>query len=231
MVIHGGRHKVRVPHSTNTKYLTIFPCSFSCRLAQELELDKMPTGTDERQNFNRIRTWLNCFSVDKSHAAQFGKMHMVSLDDQVVRNTVRVWYNTSPSVNAPYDIGLCAYADMLLLLAKFRDDVGFGDDLNQKYLEVSMPSRCCFMCPSIDTCCQGFDVVTHAINFDKDFDQLSTVWSASLHGDPNYDFCQSMYSCMTWHLSANIIKIGPIVRYRTHNFTLYVPSCSSEDSL
>ncbi|KAI0818535.1 hypothetical protein BC629DRAFT_1587894 [Irpex lacteus] len=152
------------------------------RLAQELELDKMPTGTDERQNFNRIRTWLNCFSVDKSHAAQFGKMHMVSLDDQVVRSAVRVWYSASPLVNAPYDIGLCSYSEMLLLLAKFRHEVGFRDDLNQKYLE-------------------GFDVVAHAIDFDRQFEELSIWWSATLNADPNYNFC-------------------PVIRYRTHNFTL-----------
>ncbi|KAI0093578.1 hypothetical protein BDY19DRAFT_260419 [Irpex rosettiformis] len=152
------------------------------RLAQELELDKMPTGDNERESFNRIRTWLNCFSVDKSHAAQFGKMHMVSLDDQVVRSAVRIWYKASPMVNAPYDIGLCAYSEMLLLLAKFRHEVGFRDDLNQKFLE-------------------GFDVVAHATAFDKHFDELSTWWSATLNADPNYNFC-------------------PIIRYRTHNFTL-----------
>jgi hypothetical protein len=99
----------------------------------------MPSGPDERENFNRIRTWLNCFSVDKAHAAQFGKMHMVSLDDQVIRKTLRTWYKSNPTLNAPYDSGLCAYTEMLLLLAKFRHATGFDNDLQQKYLEVCFP--------------------------------------------------------------------------------------------
>ena len=87
-------------------------------MAQELQLDQLPEGSDEQDNMNRVRTWINCFCVDGSHATQFGKMAMVKLDDYLIRTTARDWYK-SPS-NAPYDIGLCAYAELLLLMAQFR---------------------------------------------------------------------------------------------------------------
>lgn len=91
---------------------------FLRRLAQELQLDKPPTGLNEQNNLNCVRTWINCFCVDSSHATQFGKMAMVTLNDNLVRSTVRTWYKSPNS--APYDIGLCAYADLLLLMAQFR---------------------------------------------------------------------------------------------------------------
>ncbi|KAI0693284.1 hypothetical protein BC835DRAFT_1088575 [Cytidiella melzeri] len=160
------------------------------RLAQELELDKMPRGDDERENFNRIRTWMNCFSIDKSYAAQFGKMHMVSLDDHVVRSSVRTWYKMSPSVNTPYDIAICGHAEMLHLLAKFRHEVGFCDILKQRYIE-------------------GFDVVGQAIYFDKQFVDLSQWWYAALHADPNYNVCPVIrFRAHKFHLVSAYMRLS-----------------------
>ena len=85
---------------------------------------------------NRVRTWLNCFCVDSSQAAQCGKMSMVKSDDHLVRTSVRHWYK-SPD-NAPYDIGLCAYAEMLSLLSEFRKSTGLANELAQRLTEVSL---------------------------------------------------------------------------------------------
>ena len=92
------------------------------RLAQELQLDQTPEGPDQQLNSNVIRTWMNCFCVDGSHATQFGKMAMVKLDDYLCRNMARVWYKWPSS--GPYDIGLCGYAELLLLMARFRRACG-----------------------------------------------------------------------------------------------------------
>lgn len=67
-------------------------------------------------------------------------MNMVKLDDHFVRNNVRDWYKSLQ--NGPYDIGLCGYADMLLLLSKFRRTVGFSNELSQKFSEVRLGSFC-----------------------------------------------------------------------------------------
>lgn len=59
---------------------------------------------------------------------------MVKLDDYLVRTSVRSWYKSLD--NAPYDIGLCAYTEMLLLLAEFRKSTGFSNELSQRVAEV-----------------------------------------------------------------------------------------------
>lgn len=60
---------------------------------------------------------------------------MVDLDDYLVRTSVRSWYKSVES--APYDIALCAHAEMLLLLAEFRKSTGFSDELAQRFADVS----------------------------------------------------------------------------------------------
>ena len=104
-------------------------------MALEIGLDKPPTGPDIRENLNRTRTWINAFCVDGSHSTQFGKMPMVRLDDYLVRHNVRTWYMSLD--NAPYDIGLCAYAELLLHMMQYRETIGPWDSLADKYREVS----------------------------------------------------------------------------------------------
>lgn len=158
------------------------------RIAQEIGLDKCPTEASERESINRVRTWLNCYCVDASHAAQFGKMNMVKLDDHLVRNNVREWYKSIQS--GPYDIGLCGYADMLLVLSKFRMSVGFSNELSQKFSEVR--SSLFFHVRAIlHSYAQGFDVVSHSIQFDKYFADLSGYWQETLATDPNVCLCTS----------------------------------------
>ncbi|KAJ7452500.1 fungal-specific transcription factor domain-containing protein [Mycena galericulata] len=89
------------------------------RMAIELGLNQPPPAQcDERESLNRTRTWLNCFCVDASHAIQFGKMPMLGLDDYVAR-TSQDWYRSS-SLNGPFDVHLCAYVNIIQLMAKWR---------------------------------------------------------------------------------------------------------------
>jgi len=89
------------------------------RMAIELELNQPPPITcSERESLNRTRTWLNCYCVDGSHAIQFGKMPMLRLDDYLARHS-REWYKTS-SMNLPYDVHLCAYVHIIIIVAKWR---------------------------------------------------------------------------------------------------------------
>jgi len=89
------------------------------RMAIELELNQPPPSTcNERESLNRTRTWLNCYCVDGSHAIQFGKMPMLRLDDYLARHS-RQWYKSS-SMNLPFDVHLCAYVHIIIIVAKWR---------------------------------------------------------------------------------------------------------------
>ncbi|KAF8212315.1 hypothetical protein K438DRAFT_1566839 [Mycena galopus ATCC 62051] len=91
-------------------------------MAMELGLNQPPPPLcDERESLNRTRTWLNCYCVDASHAIQFGKMPMLELDDYIAR-TSRDWYQSS-SLNGPFDVHLCAYVHIILLMAEWRRNV------------------------------------------------------------------------------------------------------------
>ncbi|KJA20235.1 hypothetical protein HYPSUDRAFT_68639 [Hypholoma sublateritium FD-334 SS-4] len=105
------------------------------RMAIELELNQPPPPTcDEREALNRTRTWLNCFCVDGSHATQYGKLPMLSLDDYLARNS-REWYRSSP-LNTPYDIHLCAYVQILMQLAHWREYMKHEGDCSTKPQEI-----------------------------------------------------------------------------------------------
>ncbi|KAJ7740684.1 fungal-specific transcription factor domain-containing protein [Mycena maculata] len=89
------------------------------RMAIELGLNQPPPPLcDERESLNRTRTWLNCYCVDASHAIQFGKMPMLGLDDYVARSS-QDWYKSS-KLNGPFDVHLCAYVNIILLMAEWR---------------------------------------------------------------------------------------------------------------
>jgi transcriptional regulatory protein LEU3 len=89
-------------------------------MAMELGLNQPPPDPcDEREALNRTRTWLNCYCVDGSHAIQFGKMPMLPLDDYLAR-TSRNWYKSSP-INTPFDVHLCAYVQIILIMAQWRE--------------------------------------------------------------------------------------------------------------
>lgn len=94
-------------------------------MAIELELHRPPPLIyDERERLNRMRTWLNCYCVDGSHAIQFGKMPMLCLDDYLARHS-RGWYKSSP-MNLPYDVHLTAYVHIIIIVAKWRSAMAEG---------------------------------------------------------------------------------------------------------
>ena len=85
----------------------------------ELRLNQPPPeDLPERERLNRVRTWLNCYCVDGSHAIQFGKMPMLRLDDFLARSSSE-WYRSS-HMNLPLDVHLCAYVQILLIMAEWR---------------------------------------------------------------------------------------------------------------
>lgn len=87
-----------------------------------LELNQPPPSScDPREQLNRTRTWLNCYCVDGSHAIQFGKIPMLNMDDFIARNS-RSWYKSS-SLVTPYDVHLCGYVQMLMIMARWRTKV------------------------------------------------------------------------------------------------------------
>lgn len=95
----------------------------ACRLAQELNLGNVnpEPGMSEREHLNRIRTWLNCYCVDWSHATQFGKPAMISVDDFTARSC-REWYRSS-RCNLAIDVHLVAYVEMLRTMGHFKREM------------------------------------------------------------------------------------------------------------
>lgn len=91
-------------------------------MAMELKLNQPPPdGLPEREKLNRVRTWLNCYCADGSHAIQFGKMPMLRLDDYLARSST-LWYRSS-SLNSPLDVHLVAYVHILLIMAQWRTEI------------------------------------------------------------------------------------------------------------
>ncbi|KAK7043609.1 hypothetical protein VNI00_008220 [Paramarasmius palmivorus] len=107
------------------------------RMAIELELDQPPPpDCDERQALNRTRTWLNCYCVDGSHAIQFGKLPMLRLDGYLAR-TSQNWYRSS-LMNIAYDIHLCAYVQMIVIMARWRSLVADGGLKGDEIVSASL---------------------------------------------------------------------------------------------
>jgi len=92
-------------------------------LAQELNLGNTnpEPGMSEREHLNRIRTWLNCYCVDWSHATQFGKPAMISVDDFTARSC-REWYRSS-SYSLAIDVHLVAYVEILRTMGHFKKEM------------------------------------------------------------------------------------------------------------
>lgn len=161
-------------------------------MAIELELNQAPPpGCPEREALNRTRTWLNCYCVDGpharllaysliminisgSHAIQFGKMPMLRLDDYLARNSHQ-WYK-SP-MNSHFDVHLCAYVQLIILMAQWRSISGDGHALRQKYREVSTVFL--FLLVGKLTSIiheKGFDVPAAAIAMSDKLQQELNLW-------------------------------------------------------
>jgi transcriptional regulatory protein LEU3 len=90
-------------------------------MAIELGLNQPPPpDLDERQKLNRMRTWLNCFCADVSHSIQFGKIPIISAtDDYLALREPQTWWHRS-AMNLPYDVHLCAYVELIIIMATWR---------------------------------------------------------------------------------------------------------------
>ncbi|KZT28474.1 hypothetical protein NEOLEDRAFT_1058377 [Neolentinus lepideus HHB14362 ss-1] len=89
------------------------------RLALELRINQPQPTPPTPTSLNHTRTWLNAFCVDASHATQYGKLPMVRLQDDYVARHSADWWRCSER-NLDYDIHLCGYVDILLVMAEFR---------------------------------------------------------------------------------------------------------------
>ncbi|KAF8959024.1 hypothetical protein BDZ97DRAFT_1906286 [Flammula alnicola] len=113
---------------------------------------------DEREALNRTRTWLNCYCVDGSHAIQFGKVPMLRLDDYLARNS-REWYKSS-LMNTPFDVHLCAYVQILILMAKWREHIKEGPSKPNSQGELQ-------------------DVVTSALEMQETLSREMNIWAGA----------------------------------------------------
>ncbi|TFL07626.1 fungal-specific transcription factor domain-containing protein, partial [Pterulicium gracile] len=93
----------------------------ACRLAMELglylECNPHDPSISSDEQLDRMRTWLTCYCVDGSHSTQFGKMPMLRPDDYTARHSSN-WYKSS---QLSFDIHLCAYVQIIFLIAQWRE--------------------------------------------------------------------------------------------------------------
>jgi hypothetical protein len=103
------------------------------RVATELNLHLPVTNIPQeekpaRELLNRARLWLNCFDLDRSTGAQYGKPPTInSIDYQA--NHSQDWWRTSPHNMRNFDIHLCCYNHDLRTTANFISKI-YGDPEN-----------------------------------------------------------------------------------------------------
>lgn len=134
-------------------------CSFSSlsRVATELNLHLPVTTTPQeekpaREVLNRARLWLNCFDLDRSTGAQYGKPPTInSIDYQA--NHSQNWWRSSPYNMRNFDIHLCCYNHELRTTANFISKI-YDDPENPTGLnEVFILQRGHFLTEADNTVC------------------------------------------------------------------------------
>ncbi|KAF8198312.1 hypothetical protein K438DRAFT_1584084 [Mycena galopus ATCC 62051] len=115
------------------------------RIATDLNLHQVPNtkaakGNEkqERELLNRTRVWMICFNLDRSSATQYGKPPSIRAD-YVMRHGSDDWYKKSP-YNSVYDIHMCAYTALLLVVAGFHDEI-FSDPTSASGLNKHVDFR------------------------------------------------------------------------------------------
>ncbi|KAJ7302054.1 hypothetical protein DFH08DRAFT_919001 [Mycena albidolilacea] len=115
------------------------------RLATDLNLHQVPSSKalkgnerQERELLNRTRVWMICFNLDRSSATQYGKPPTIKAD-YVMRHGSDDWYKKSP-YNTTYDLHMCAYTALLLVVAGFHDDI-FSDPTSASGLNKHVDFR------------------------------------------------------------------------------------------
>jgi len=112
------------------------------RLATDLNLHQPPSvkpqsEKQEREILNKTRAWMNCCNLDRSMAAQFGKPSTIK--EHYILRHAKDWYRKS-KYNHPYDIGLCAYSELLRIVAEFHDQI-FSDPSSPTGLNKNVDFR------------------------------------------------------------------------------------------
>lgn len=106
------------------------------------------TAEQEREILNRTRTWMLCYNLDRSTAAQLGKP-MTIRDSYTIRHGGN-WYKSSKfGINSPFDVHLVGLTQLLGILSDFLDDVysdvdhptGLRENLDLKTAALDMDGR------------------------------------------------------------------------------------------
>lgn len=93
------------------------------RIAQDINLNR-PIVTKPlnehhaRRLLSRTRIWLNCYNLDRSTGAQYGKGPIIPNLDYVARHS-EDWWSSSPYNLKGFDIQLCVYNMELRLMGEF----------------------------------------------------------------------------------------------------------------
>ncbi|KAK0483556.1 fungal-specific transcription factor domain-containing protein [Armillaria novae-zelandiae] len=157
------------------------------RMALELGLNKPPPPQcNERETMDRTRTWLNCYCADASHAIQFGKIPMISLDDHMAVHSDG-WYKASRK-NLPFDVHLCAYVQIIVIMARWRKCIGEGN-LRQRIRD-------------------GFDIVAAAIETEEHLDRELRLWVSRYDEEYSYNPLQiCAYRGSTTHMITAYLRL------------------------
>jgi hypothetical protein len=106
------------------------------------------TAEQEREILNRTRTWMLCYNLDRSTAAQLGKP-MTIRDNYTIRHG-GTWHKSSKfGVNSPFDVHLVGLTQLLGILSEFLNTVysdldhptGLREDLDLKTAALEMDDR------------------------------------------------------------------------------------------
>lgn len=97
------------------------------RLAQDLNLNRPSTATPLNEHharvlLNRTRVWINCFNLDRSTGAQYGKAPIIPNSDYIA-NHLHDWWCSSKYNFEDFDIQLCIYSMELNITAKFMEKI------------------------------------------------------------------------------------------------------------
>ena len=95
---------------------------------------------------------------------------MLKLDDPLAKHS-KDWYCSSPR-NIPFDVHLCAYVQVLVIMAQWRKDT--EGNLRQRIREVCHCYPSAFDLPNLE---QGFDVVNNVIKTEEKLSREMSFWA------------------------------------------------------
>ncbi|KAG6816697.1 hypothetical protein H0H87_003785 [Tephrocybe sp. NHM501043] len=87
-------------------------------------LDTQEGRARDLEVHNRERTWILCFSLDRSFSAQMGKPGSIK-EDAIIRNASK-WCHAP--IAAPSDASLCAYSELQRVMSRCLDFLYAGTD-------------------------------------------------------------------------------------------------------